>query len=64
MQEGTATIVPTTNVPADEAVKAATKEYHEKTRAFIQEEIGTATADFYQNKKLKEFPKRNYNQQR
>lgn len=25
MQEGTATIVPTTNVPADEAVKAATK---------------------------------------
>lgn len=56
VQEGTATIVPTTNVPADEAVKAATKEYHEQTRAFIQEEIGTATADFLPKQEIKGIP--------
>ena len=40
----------------DEAVKATTKEYHEQTRAFIQEEIGTATADFLPKQEIKGIP--------
>ncbi|WP_422851519.1 5'-nucleotidase C-terminal domain-containing protein [Enterococcus plantarum] len=41
-----AAIVNTKTVPVDEALKEETKEYHDKTREFISEKIGTATGDF------------------
>ncbi|MGG5342650.1 5'-nucleotidase C-terminal domain-containing protein [Enterococcus sp. AZ192] len=52
----TAAIVDTKTVAADETLKEQTKEYHETTRAFISEKIGTATADFLPPEEVKGIP--------
>ncbi|ALS02273.1 multifunctional 2',3'-cyclic-nucleotide 2'-phosphodiesterase/5'-nucleotidase/3'-nucleotidase [Enterococcus silesiacus] len=51
-----AAIVSTKTVPADEALKAETKEYHDKTREFISEKIGTATGNFLPAEEVKGIP--------
>ncbi|MBM7687329.1 multifunctional 2',3'-cyclic-nucleotide 2'-phosphodiesterase/5'-nucleotidase/3'-nucleotidase [Enterococcus ureilyticus] len=51
-----AAIVSTKTVPADEALKAETKEYHDKTREFISEKIGTATGHFLPAEEIKGIP--------
>ena len=51
-----AAIVSTKTVPADEALKAETKEYHDKTREFISEKIGTATGHFLPAEEVKGIP--------
>nr|WP_167321487.1 5'-nucleotidase C-terminal domain-containing protein [Enterococcus moraviensis] len=49
-------IISTKTVPADETLKAETKEYHDKTREFISEKIGTATGDFLPPEEVKGIP--------
>ncbi|WP_375180264.1 5'-nucleotidase C-terminal domain-containing protein [Enterococcus rotai] len=49
-------IISTKTVPADEGLKAETKEYHDKTREFISEKIGTATGDFLPPEEVKGIP--------
>ncbi len=49
-------IISTKTVPADETLKAETKEYHDKTREFISEKIGTATGDFLPPEEIKGIP--------
>lgn len=56
IKNSNAAIVDTTKVEADEELKAETKEYHDTTRAFISETIGTATADFLPPEEVKGIP--------
>ncbi|MGM0218907.1 5'-nucleotidase C-terminal domain-containing protein [Enterococcus sp. AZ126] len=49
-------IISTKTVPADETLKAETLEYHNKTREFISEKIGTATGDFLPAEEVKGIP--------
>jgi 2',3'-cyclic-nucleotide 2'-phosphodiesterase/3'-nucleotidase/5'-nucleotidase len=51
-----AAIVDTKTVAADEALKEQTQEYHDTTRNFISEKIGTATADFLPPEEVKGIP--------
>lgn len=51
-----AAIVSTKTVPADEALKKETQEYHNKTREFISEKIGTATGNFLPAEEVKGIP--------
>ncbi|MFK4567682.1 5'-nucleotidase C-terminal domain-containing protein [Enterococcus sp. UD-01] len=51
-----AAIVDTKTVAADEELKAQTKTYHDKTRSFISEKIGTASGDFLPPEEIKGIP--------
>lgn len=56
VKNSNAAIVDTKNVAADEGLKSETQEYHDTTRAFISEKIGTATADFLPPEEVKGIP--------
>ncbi|WP_422389749.1 5'-nucleotidase C-terminal domain-containing protein [Candidatus Enterococcus clewellii] len=49
-------IIDTTTVEADEELKAATKTYHDTTRQFISETIGTATDSFLPKEEVTGIP--------
>lgn len=56
VKNSNAEIIDTTKVAADNTLKELTKEYHETTRTFISEKIGTATADFLPKEEVKGIP--------
>ncbi|MEI5994114.1 5'-nucleotidase C-terminal domain-containing protein [Candidatus Enterococcus mansonii] len=56
VKQGNATIVNTKTVPADEGLKAETQDYHDTTKAFISQTIGTATGNFLPPEEVKGIP--------
>ncbi|OJG72074.1 5-nucleotidase [Enterococcus quebecensis] len=56
VKNSNAAIVNTKTVPADEVLKAEIKEYHDTTRKFISEKIGTATGNFLPPEEVKGIP--------
>lgn len=56
VDNGESSIIDTKTVAADEELKSLTREYHDTTRAFISEKIGTATADFLPKEEVKGIP--------
>lgn len=56
VNQSQAAIIDTKNVDADEDLKTLTQDYHDQTRAFISNTIGTASADFLPQQEIKGIP--------
>ncbi|MBO0441220.1 5'-nucleotidase C-terminal domain-containing protein [Candidatus Enterococcus ikei] len=56
VKNSNAAIINTKTVPADEGLKAETKAYHDQTRNFISEKIGTASGNFLPPEEVKGIP--------
>lgn len=56
VNQSQASIVDTKNVTADDNLKMVTQDYHNQTREFISNKIGTASDDFLPQQEIKDIP--------